>query len=70
MHCDQTRIPAQQMDRNTHRKGDAPGQPDISAQRPLQQREQQIQKQDAAEEPLAYTGEIHPHPAGGHGEVI
>ncbi len=38
------------------------------AQSPLQKREQQVQKQDAAEEPLAYTGEIHTHPAGGHGE--
>ena len=70
MHCDQTRIPAQQMDWNTHRKGDAPGQPDISAQRPLQQREQQIQKQDAAEEPLSHAGKIHTDPARCHGKVI
>ena len=61
MYSYQAVIPALHMEGDTDEQRYRPGQ---------QKREQQVQKQDAAEEPLAYTGEIHTHPAGGHGEVI
>ena len=70
MYSYQAVIPALHMEGDADEQCYDPGQHRGLAQSPLQKREQQIQKQDAAEEPLAYTGEIHTHPAGGHGEVI
>ena len=47
-----------------------PGQHRGLAQSPLQKREQQVQKQDAAEEPLAHTGKVCSDPARGNGKVV
>ena len=70
MYSYQAVIPALHMERDADEQCYDPGQHRGLAQSPLQKREQQVQKQDAAEEPLAYTGEIHTHPASGHGKVV
>ena len=60
MYSYQAVIPALHMEGDADEQCYDPGQHRGLAQSPLQKREQQVQKQDAAEEPLAYTGESIP----------
>ena len=70
MDCYQAGIPPHVMHRQAGRQHYGPSQQRLFAQPPAQQWEQQIQKQDTAQEPLAHAGKIHRDPARGLSKII
>ena len=70
MDSHQPGIPACQVDGHADHTGNGKGQPGTLAVSVQKQREQEVQKQNAAQEPFAHTGKILPYPSGGDCKVI